>query len=111
MRQKVLNTAQHQTEGPTAVTCKSTCSQGARRAPRQSAVLLSQHLGNDTPWQLSKERVLFQGIRNGIQTAPWVTGLKLTQPKWRGLMPDSCPVAGGMIGVHAGLVWVWEQVD
>lgn len=45
MRRKVLNTAGHQTEGSAAVPCKSTCSQGARRAPRQRAVLLSQHPG------------------------------------------------------------------
>lgn len=46
-------------------------------------------------WQLSKERVLFQGIRNGVQTAPWVTRLKLVQPKRRGLIPDSHPAPDG----------------
>jgi len=58
-------------------------------------------------WQLGKERALFQGTRNGIQTDPWVTGAKLVWPKWRGLMPDSCPEADGSTcrlssGVGAG---------
>lgn len=58
-------------------------------------------------WQLSKGRVLFQGIRNGVQTAPWVTRLKLVQPKRRGLIPDSHPVPDGStcrlgLGVGAG---------
>lgn len=59
-------------------------------------------------WQLSKERILFWGIRNGIQTAPRVTKLKLVQPKWRGLISDSRPGADGStcrLGLGAGAGW------
>lgn len=111
MREKTLNAAGHQTEGPPAVTCKLACYQGCTENAGAVCSAAEQALGDHgepmLPWQLSKERVLFQGIRNGIQTAPWVTRAKPVQPKWRGLMPGSGPVGDGStcrlsLGVREG---------
>lgn len=75
--------------------CKSAGCQGALRAPGQYAGLLSKHWGSACGcWE---GRVLFQGATGGIWTVPWVTRLKLVQPKWRGLVLESCPGADGSL--------------
>lgn len=86
-------------EGPNSCNVQINSLLGCRESAKAARSAAEQALGERREptllWQLSKERVLFQGIRSGIQTAPWVTRLKLVQPKRRGLIPDSCPVADG----------------
>lgn len=90
----MLNAADHQMERPIAV--QISWLSGRTESTRAACRAAEQALG-ECLWQLSKERVLFQGATSGIQTVPRVTRLKLVQPRWRGLVLDSCSGDGGSL--------------